>query len=397
MKPIAFYKYTIILLLILFFVACAEASRFALDGQTGALISIVEDASESASLGGNSPGFRIGGTVQGLKSGTVQLKLNDEILPVSANGAFQFNSSVAQNKNYQISVASAAANHSCKVYSDTTENPSGTATANVSNLIVYCTTILINGKVAGDTIEIKEDGTALNVQISLSGPWGPNDPVTHIGLSTNATIDHFSPGPENFDTNFANPDTVSVTASDLTPANVSDFGDKVHTLAVTATPIGLSLSFTMKILDNDRRVREVVRNSGGNLQYGGAAFGVDGADSSCSANAGFTSKALLGVASRVPGSAGWPIKPNTRYYNYDTLNAIATSNGSGLIPYATIYGSTANPANNFWSGFLTNWAVDNTQNCGDWTNNATGTGLSGDGTTGYSCTTAPRLILCIEQ
>lgn len=396
MKPVSFYKNIIFFFTLIALASCAEANRFALDGQSGALLAYVQDTSEFASSGGNLPGFRFSGIIQGIKTGTVELKLNDEILPMSANGSFQFATSVTQNKSYQLAVATAPSGHSCKIFADSTENPSGIASADVSNLVVYCTTILINGKFKGDTIDIKEDGTALNFDIALSGPHGPGDPVTHIGLSTSATIDHFSPGPETFDTNFANPDSVSVRASDLTPANSGDFGNKSYTLTVTAAPINLSLDFTIRILDNDRRVRQITRMSGGNMQYGGAALGVQGADSACSADAGFISKALVGVASRVPGNADWPILPNTRYYNYDTLNPIATSDANGVIPYATLYGSTAIGAVNFWSGFNTNWTV-NANNCNDWTNGSSGTGLAGDASTNVACTTGNRYTLCIEQ
>lgn len=396
MKPIAFYKNVIFFFTLTMFGSCAEASRFALDGQNGALLAYVQDSSEAVSSAGNLPGFRFSGIVQGIITGTVELKLNDEILPMSANGSFQFATSITQNKSYQLSVASAPSSHSCKIYSGATENPSGSASVDVSDLVVYCTTILINGKVAGNTINIKEDGTALNFDIALSGPHGPGDPVTHIALSTTATIDHFNPGPESFDTNFANPDSATVHASDLVPANQNDFGDKEHTLTVTATPIGLNLSFTIKILDNDRRIQSISRMSGGNMQYGGGAFGVYGADSACAGYGNFTSRALVGAASRVPGTSEWPIKPNTKYYNFNTLSAIATSDNNGLIPYATLFNATGDSPVNFWSGFNTNWTV-NSNNCADWTDNSSGFGLAGDGATSVSCMTGNRLTLCIEQ
>ncbi|WP_205275419.1 DUF1554 domain-containing protein [Leptospira ainazelensis] len=381
-------------------ITCAQANRFSLDGPSGALITLVQEVAENASISSSAvssvPAFQFSGTLQGLKSGTVQIQLNEEILPVSANGGFQFANRVPQNKTYQLSVNSSAPNHSCKIYSDTTENPSGSVVSDVSNLVVYCSTVLINGKIPGDTIEIKENGTALNFDVSLSGPTGPNDPVAHVGLSTTATIDHFSPGPENYDMNFANPDSISVIASDLTPSAASDYFDKTYTLNVAVTPSNLAVSFTIKILNNDKRIVSVTRPSAGNMQYGGGSFGINGGDSACIGYSGISSKILAGVATRVPGNADWPIAKNTKYYRADNNAFIATSDNNGYMAYNTLYNSTGDAPANFWSGFNTDWTIS-PNNCDDWTNSASGNGLAGDGSTLIPCTTGNKLSLCIEQ
>ncbi|AOP35337.1 hypothetical protein A0128_16715 [Leptospira tipperaryensis] len=397
MKRISFYKLILFIFSLSALFSCAQAERFSLDGPSGALITIVQKTVEtSVSSAASSSGFQFSGTLQGLKSGTVQIQLNNEILPISANGGFQFANRVSQNQTYQLSVNSSASNHSCKIYSGTTENPSGNVSTDVSNLVVYCSTIVINGKIPGETIEIKEDGTALSFDVSLSGPTGPNDPVAHVSLSTTATIDHFNPGPDNYDMNFANPDSVSVTASDLTPAGASDYFDQTYALNVSVTPSNLAVSFNLKILNNDKRIAAVTRASAGNMQYGGNAFGINGGDSGCTGYAGITSKILAGVAARIPGNSDWPIAKNTKYYRADNNAFIATSDNNGLIAYNTLYNSTGVPPANFWSGFNTNWTV-NANNCSDWTNSATGNGLAGDASTLIPCTTGNKYSLCIEQ
>ncbi|TGK26380.1 DUF1554 domain-containing protein [Leptospira stimsonii] len=398
MKRISYYNAILSIFLLSVFISCAQAERFSLDGPSGALMTIVQDVSESSSASASSTtsGFQFSGVLQGLVSGTVQIRLNDEILSLSGNSGFQFANRIPQNQAYQLSVKFSAPDHSCKIFLGTTENPSGIASSDVSNLVVYCSTVVINGKIPGETIEIKEDGTALNFDISLSGPSGPNDPVAHVGLSTTATIDHFSPGPESYDMNFANPDSVTVTASDLAPSGLSDYYDQTYALNAIVTPSNLAVSFTLKIINNDKRIASVTRPSAGNMQYGGNDFGINGGDSGCSGYAGFTSKILAGVATRVPGNADWPIAKNTKYYRADNNAFIAMSDSNGLIAYNTLYNSTGNPASNFWSGFNTDWTI-NANNCSDWTNNATGNGLAGDASTLIPCTTGNKLSLCIER
>ncbi len=397
MKRISFYKVILSIFLLSVWISCAQAERFSLDGPSGALMTIVQEVAESSSASASSTtsGFQFSGVLQGLVSGTVQIRLNDEILSLSGNSGFQFANRIPQNQAYQLSVKSPAPDHSCKIFLGTTENPSGTASSDVSNLVVYCSTVVINGKIPGETIEINEDGTALDFDISLSGPTGPNDPVAHVGLATTATIDHFNPGPESYDMNFANPDSVTVTASDLTPTGASDYFDQIYTLNVAVTPSNLAVSFNLKILNNDKKIGSISRASAGNMQYGGSHVSIFGGDAACSWEVGFYSKILAGVATRVPGNADWPIAKNTKYYRADNNAFIAMSDNNGLIPYNTLYNSTGNPASDFWSGFNTNWTIN--VNCDDWTNNATGFGLAGDGSTQIPCTTGFKRYLCIER
>ncbi|TGM53210.1 DUF1554 domain-containing protein [Leptospira adleri] len=397
MKRISFYIFSAYVFFLSALISCAQAERFSLDGPSGALITIVQEVAETAASSSSAAnsGFQFGGVLQGLVSGTVEVQLNGEVLALSGNSGFQFANRIPKNQAYQLSVKTSAPNHSCKIFSDTTENPSGNATSDVSNLIVYCSTVVINGKIPGDTVSVKEDGTALNFDISLSGPTGPNDPVAHVALSTTAAINHFSPGPESYDMNFANPDSVSVTATDLTPAGSSDYFDQTYALDVAVTPSNLAVSFTLKIINNDKRIGTITRASAGNMQYGALNLGINGGDSACSADVGFSSKILAGVAARVPGNADWPIAKNTKYYRADNNAFIATSDNNGLIAYNTLYTSTGNPASDFWSGFNTNWTVN--VNCSDWTDNATGNGLAGDGSTLIPCTTGFKRLLCIER
>ncbi|TGK45134.1 DUF1554 domain-containing protein [Leptospira gomenensis] len=392
MQIVSFYKYSLLIFLSASVFSCAEAKRFSLDGPGGALITIAQDVGESYSI----PSFRFGGNVRGLISGTVALRLNEEVLPVSANGSFQFTGSLFQNQNYSLSIQSSANDHVCRIFSGQVENPAGTTATDVLDLEVYCVTVLINSKTVADPISVKEDGTALNLNIALSGPIDSTDSVAHVGLSTTATINHFNPGPDTYDMNFANPDSVSVTATDAVPTAVTDYYDRTFTLNVTVAPIGLSLPFTIKLVDNDKMIREVVRISGGNLQYGGAAFGIQGADSSCNSSASFFSKALVGAPGRIPGSPDWPIAKNTNYYYYGTNVLVGTSDNNGVLSFSTLYGSTGVSAVDLWSGFNSDWSL-NASNCNDWTNNMSGFGLAGDGVSNIPCTTGTRYILCIQQ
>ncbi|MDV6235459.1 DUF1554 domain-containing protein [Leptospira ellisii] len=362
-----------------------------MDGPSGALITFIQDIGESNSISS----FRFGGNVRGLQSGTVELRLNQEVLPISANGSFQFTGSVFQNQAYSLSVQSSANYHVCRIFSGQTENPAGTTTADLLDLEVYCVTVLINSETVADPISIKEDGTALNVNVSLSAPIDPADSVAHVGLSTTAPIDHFNPGPDMYDMNFANPDSASVTATDSVPTVVTDYYDRTYTLNVTVAPIGLSLPFTIKILDNDKMINKITRLSG-NMQYGGATFGVNGADSACNSDAGIISKALLGVPSRVPGAPDWPIAPNTNYYFYGTNVLIATSDNNGNVSYNSVFTSGGIAASDYWSGFNSDWTVG-ANNCSGWTDGGGGvTGLAGDGVTNVPCNAINRPILCIQ-
>jgi N-acetylneuraminic acid mutarotase len=110
--------------------------------------------------------FTIGGTVTGL-TGSVTLQDNgQDTLTVTANGSFTFKSAVASGGGYSIAVLTQPAGQTCAV-----ANGSGTATANVTNVAVSCTTTplytvggaVINLTGAGITIQDNgADNLALN-------------------------------------------------------------------------------------------------------------------------------------------------------------------------------------------------------------------------------------------
>ncbi|MGD0938887.1 MAG: hypothetical protein ABR905_04175 [Terracidiphilus sp.] len=81
-------------------------------------------------------GSTIGGMVTGLKAGTsVQLLDNGgDALTVISNGSFTFATAVTGGGPYAVTVGTAPANRNCVV-----SNPSGTASADVTNVVVACT------------------------------------------------------------------------------------------------------------------------------------------------------------------------------------------------------------------------------------------------------------------
>ena len=88
--------------------------------------------------GGGAPTFTIGGTVTGL-SGTVVLRNNAaNDLTVSADGAFAFGTALASGDAYSVTVQTQPAfpAQDCVVTDGT-----GTASANVTNVAVVCSTL----------------------------------------------------------------------------------------------------------------------------------------------------------------------------------------------------------------------------------------------------------------
>jgi len=104
--------------------------------------------------------WSIGGTVTGL-NGTVVLQNNGgNNLSVSANGTFAFASKVADGGNYAVTVLTQPAGQTCAV-----TNGSGTASADVTNVAVTCTTNptysvggTVSGLAAGVTVVLQNNG-----------------------------------------------------------------------------------------------------------------------------------------------------------------------------------------------------------------------------------------------
>src|SRR5467141_3237289 len=89
--------------------------------------------------GGGTGPFNIGGTVSGLAAGGSMTLQNNgaESLIVSANGAFTFKTAIVANKPYLVTVAQPPTTPS---QTCTVAGGSGTATANVTTVVVTCTT-----------------------------------------------------------------------------------------------------------------------------------------------------------------------------------------------------------------------------------------------------------------
>src|SRR5467141_424049 len=109
-------------------------------------------ASGSSPGPGSSTGpFSISGVVTGLTSGSTGLVLQDNAgddLTISGNGTFTFKTAIVNGKGYNVSISTPPSNppQTCTVASG-----SGTATANVANVQITCSTgtLSIGGNVVG--------------------------------------------------------------------------------------------------------------------------------------------------------------------------------------------------------------------------------------------------------
>lgn len=116
--------------------------------------------------------YSIGGQVSGL-AGTLELQLvNQEILQINSDGAYQFSPLLAENSQYTVLVYNSPVGQTCQV-----SNGSGTITANVSNVDVACAatpvpSYTIGGSVSGltGTMTIKLNDIE-NLQITTNGSF----------------------------------------------------------------------------------------------------------------------------------------------------------------------------------------------------------------------------------
>ena len=121
--------------------------------------------------------FTIGGTVSGLATGaSLALKNNaGPDLPVPANGNFTFPAAVASGGAYAVTVSTQPAGQTCQV-----TNGTGTATANVTNVTVACTTTAPNTFTIGGTVS----GLATGGSLALKNNADPDLLVTTNGNFT---------------------------------------------------------------------------------------------------------------------------------------------------------------------------------------------------------------------
>ncbi len=133
--------------------------------------------------------FTIGGSVSGLAGTGLVLQNNGgNNLPVSANGAFTFTTPVNSGAAYKVTVLTQPVNPAqvCVVTAGT-----GTASANVTNVSVACTTttFTIGGTVSGlaGTGLVLQDNSGNNLSVSVNGAFTFTTPV-NSGAAYKVTV-----------------------------------------------------------------------------------------------------------------------------------------------------------------------------------------------------------------
>jgi len=133
--------------------------------------------------------YTIGGTVSGLSGTGLVLQNNGgNNLAITANGSFTFTTPVASGGTYNVTVLTQPSSpaQTCVV-----TNGSGTATANVTNVQVACTTITytIGGTVSGlsGTGLVLQDNGGNNLAITANGSFTFTTPVAS-GSTYNVTV-----------------------------------------------------------------------------------------------------------------------------------------------------------------------------------------------------------------
>jgi hypothetical protein len=121
--------------------------------------------------------FSIGGTVVGLAgSGRVLQNNSGDSLAVSANGGFTFITSISSGSAYSVTVLTQPTNPSqnCVV-----SNGASTATANVTNVVVTCSTtpsaavdLVVNGSFEANNFFIERSGVPRVDDVNGSAPTG---------------------------------------------------------------------------------------------------------------------------------------------------------------------------------------------------------------------------------
>ena len=129
--------------------------------------------------GGGVATFAVSGSVSGLSSGqSVSLTLNGGgTIVVASNGEFMFGTKLSSGASYVVSVSSAPSGASCSV-----TNGSGTISANVSNVLVSCSTQTQSYSVGGSV-----SGLASGKSVSLTNNGGDSTTVSTNGAFTFAT------------------------------------------------------------------------------------------------------------------------------------------------------------------------------------------------------------------
>ncbi|WP_162274084.1 DUF1554 domain-containing protein [Leptospira tipperaryensis] len=383
--------------------------------------------STATSGGTGTSTFNFGGNVSGLVSGSLTLtngSSNVTILPTSPGitggaGTYQFSTSLSSGGTYNVSITGFPTNLSCNIYNNT-----GTASANVTNIDVYCFSVVITSSL---TVVEGTTNASTNFTLNLSHPPSPT-PSSTVSIS-------YPNFPANLSVNSALPTTLGTTAvnriiSGTNETGTPDFADESEVItARVSQSIGsatnVSTTSSVTINDNDKRIYMVNAGNGGTGNLGGKA----GADTLCSSNkpggVSGTVIALLGTSTRKPlptPTSDWPLKPLYTYYRTDNTTIIASSNSASILPFswtnkvssnAGVTAAFACPmgsnACGYVTGFDNTWALLSSQNCSNWTS----TSSSVDGMTGwagsitsaaiaYFASTCDALgssanVICVEQ
>jgi hypothetical protein len=147
--------------------------------------------------------------------------------------------------------------------------------------------------------------------------------------------------------------------------------------------------------------------------------GISGADTYCTSIAppgGHPAKALLGASTRFACSVAncatgntqldWVFQPNIQYVNPNGSYLFRTD-GNGL-NQAPLANTLQGLGDNFWDGMASDWTVQASQNCSDWTDGTStaSAAVGWDGNTGASdwlmggsltCGLSATGLRCVEQ
>ena len=147
---------------------------------TGTVCTFTLSGNMTASASFQAITYAVGGSVSGLSGAGLVLRNNGgDDLAVAANGAFAFATRVASGGAYAVTVRSQPAGQVCSV-----QNGSGTASGNVGNVQVSCTSVYtVGGSVSGYTgtgLVLQNNGGD-NLAVAASGPFTFPAPLTAGG------------------------------------------------------------------------------------------------------------------------------------------------------------------------------------------------------------------------
>lgn len=294
--------------------------------------------------------YTIGGTVSGLEEGdTLELQNNtSDDLSLTADGTFTFDTEIEDSSTYAVTVLTQPTGKVCAVSDGT-----GTATANVTNISVVCTTATytIGGTVEGllsETSVVLQNNSGDDLTVSANGSFVFATPIDYNNTYA-VTVDTYPAG-----------ETCTITnGSGTAISNVTNI------TVECSEPQELRIFY-----------------SAGDYQTAGNLGGISGADTACASDAnnpndGATFKALLVGSSRractsancTTGGASenldWVLQPNTIYTRVDGTTPLFTTNSSGIFVFGTM-SNTWGTMNYIWTGLNGDWTT-HSYTCNSWT------------------------------